>query len=409
VLILAVIAIIFAAVGLMAMTPEDRANLRDSAREALQPVAAEIARSRVATEPYRTALRARTRWAIAAPAIITVHLLIFARMVFGPLPVAHPEALIAWGANSGPLTTNGDWWRLVSALFVHASIFHLLADLAGLAGIARLIERLAGPLVLVGVYVMAGVIGGLVSLSESPLSVHVGASPAVFGIFGLLLALTAWSHYQRADLRVPLVVFRALAPTVAVFLLYSFAMKGLTAAPNLAGLLVGLGAGAFLGRDIGQGVPAARPAAIALGVVAVAAAGLAFTVRGIVDVRHEVLEVIAIEERTAAPYRAAVRKFTKGEVKAGALAEIITGTIMPELEAGRVKVAALTNVHEQQRPLVNDAQEYLRLRAESWRLRIEALRKSSTQMLRDADSTERASMQALERLRSRPFTLTVRT
>lgn len=408
-LILAVIAVIVAGVGLMAMTPDDRTRLRENVLQALQPFLDEFARSQAATEPFRAALRARTRWAVAAPILVALNVLVFARMVFGDLPVAHPETLIGWGANAGPLTTNGEWWRLVTALFVHASFVHLLADLAGLAVVARLIERMAGPLVLIGVYAAAGVAGGLVSLAEAPFHVYVGASASVFGLFGLLLALTAWSHLRRADLKVPLVVFRALAPTAVMFLVYTLAMKGLSSAPNLAGLLVGLGCGAALGRDIGHRAPQPRPSGLVFASLALASVAFAFTLRGVVDVRLDVLEVMALEDRTVEPYRAVVRKFTRGDVQARALTEMIATTIVPELEAGRAKVAALGQVMDEQRPLVNDADEYLRLRVESWQLRIEALRQGNTKILREADTTERASLQALERLRARRFTLIVRT
>ena len=112
---------------------------------------------------------------------------LFVWMAMAPGPIGSPETLVAWGGSIGPRTTNGEWWRLVTAPFVHTGFLALAANMIGLFQPARLLERLVGPLALVGVYVVAGMFATVVSLPRDPLGVTVGASGAVCGVYGLLL------------------------------------------------------------------------------------------------------------------------------------------------------------------------------------------------------------------------------
>jgi hypothetical protein len=78
-------------------------------------------------------------------------------------------------------------------------------------------------------------------------------------------------------------------------------------------------------------------------------------------------------------------------------------TILPELQAARVRVTALQRVPVAHQPLVIAATDYLKLRDESWRLRAEALSKANMRLLREADLRERASLLAFEQIRRSPL------
>jgi membrane associated rhomboid family serine protease len=404
-----VVLAVFGAVGFVATTPEDHSRALDTFKRHLQPVLDEIARARVATEPFRAALRLRTPWAIVAPTLIGIHVLVFVRLVLSDLPIGDPAALLAAGASVGPLTTNGEWWRLVTATFVHTGPLHLISDLAGLVLLGKLLERLLGSLTFACVYFAAGAISHVVNVSTDPLVVHAGASGAVFGIYGLLIAVATWGLIDRTGLRIPLVVFKSLAPTAALFLLYTMVTKGIFSAPHVTALVVGATCGFILTREIGERKPAQRPLAITMGAAVLVVVALALPVRGVKDIRPDIVPILGIEESTVSPYKKAVVKFTKGEVKAGVLADLISDTIIPELQAARTQLQALSGVLDQQRPFIDDAEEYLRLREASWRLRIDGLRKGSMQILREADTAERASLQALDRLKRRQFSLAVQS
>jgi hypothetical protein len=94
-----------------------------------------------------------------------------------------------------------------------------------------------------------------------------------------------------------------------------------------------------------------------------------------------------------------VAQFKLGTVSAEGLAQVIESKIAPELQAMQSRLKTLGRVPPEHQPLLAGAEEYLRLRDESWRLRAAALHKSSMPALRKADTAERASLEALERLK----------
>jgi hypothetical protein len=107
--------------------------------------------------------------------------------------------------------------------------------------------------------------------------------------------------------------------------------------------------------------------------------------------------VIALEKRTASAYETEVERFKKGRLTADALARVADG-IASEVSATRVSVSALTGVPKEHQPLVVNASEYLRLREESWRLRVEGLRAGRLQTLQRAGIQESEALRAFEKV-----------
>jgi hypothetical protein len=132
----------------------------------------------------------------------------------------------------------------------------------------------------------------------------------------------------------------------------------------------------------------------------VIAVAFAVPLRGLANVQPEIERVIEFEGRTAGAYDAAVIRFQKGRITAKALAELIDRTIRPELQANRARLKALGRVPSQHQPLIAGTEEYLRLRDEGWRLRADGLRKGSMVTLREAEKSERASLEALENVKA---------
>ena len=133
-----------------------------------------------------------------------------------------------------------------------------------------------------------------------------------------------------------------------------------------------------------------RPAHRLLGAVTAATAALvvaaAIPLRGIADIEPEIARVLEIEKRTVPEYRAAEARSMKSRTgaTATALADLIDAKIMPELQAERDRLAALRGVPREQQHLIADADEYVRLRSESWRLRAQGLRRTAAPVRRDA-------------------------
>ena len=94
-----------------------------------------------------------------------------------------------WGADYGVFVLQGDWWRLVTAMFVHAGVIHIGLNMWCLWNLGLLGEPLLGPIGLIATYLLTGLAGDLLSVAIHPQIVGVGASGAIFGIAGVLILL----------------------------------------------------------------------------------------------------------------------------------------------------------------------------------------------------------------------------
>jgi erythromycin esterase-like protein len=168
---------------------------------------------------------------------------------------------------------------------------------------------------------------------------------------------------------------------------------------ELAGFMAGFICGLVLASNAGEEKPSLARLAGTLGATVAIAMAAAYPLRGVADVRPEIARVVALEDQTATTYQKAVEQFKLGRLSADALAKQIDQSITPELRAASARLKTLGKVPAEHQPLVKDAEEYLRLRDESWRMRADALHRSNMPALRRADQTERASLEAFERIK----------
>ena len=148
----------------------------------------------------------RRSWAYAPATYILVGIncAVFLAMVFHHVSFLSPTSqdLFNWQANqSDAVLNNGEWWRVVTAMFVHVGIIHLATNMWCLWNLGLLGEPLIGPLGVFAAYILSGAAGNLLSvgvnmylftrspLSQADISVGAGASGAVFGIAGVLIVL----------------------------------------------------------------------------------------------------------------------------------------------------------------------------------------------------------------------------
>src|SRR5262249_46359573 len=118
----------------------------------------------------------------ATTALLAINVAVY---IAGLLPGFH---VAEWGANFGPLTVGGEYWRLVTAGFVHEELFHIAFNMWCLWSLGRLSERLFGKWQTFLIYLLTGVGGSLLSIAYDPMRAEVGASGAIFGIAVALLA-----------------------------------------------------------------------------------------------------------------------------------------------------------------------------------------------------------------------------
>ena len=101
-------------------TAEERLRLWRGALSLLLQLKKKVDLHRQEPEPFLDALRARAALPFVTIGLVGIHILAFAFVIVGGAALSDPEGLVAWGGNFGPRTTNGEWWRLVSAMFLHA-------------------------------------------------------------------------------------------------------------------------------------------------------------------------------------------------------------------------------------------------------------------------------------------------
>src|ERR1700675_1187956 len=180
--------------------------------------------------------------------------------------------LVRWGANVGVLTFSGEWWRLLTNVFVHGGLLHIAFNMWCLWNLGQLCESLYGRWTYAGVYLICGVGASLASAAWNPYRASVGASGAIFGLAGALIAAFKLGEFSvpRAALQGTL---RSLGAFVVYNLIFGAAMSGVDNAAHIGGLLTGLILGAVIALIAPQQEHAPRRLAIFLATSVALAAG----------------------------------------------------------------------------------------------------------------------------------------
>jgi len=172
------------------------------------------------------------------PLLIDINIVLFAIMVLSGANLLLPSnhILLQWGANFKPMTLDGQWWRLLTCCFLHIGILHLLMNMYALMYIGLLLEPYLGRLRFIVAYLLTGLASSLASLYWHDLTVSAGASGAIFGMYGIFLAMLTTKLIPK-EVRGPLL------SSIAVFVGYNLlaGMKsGIDNAAHIGGLISGL-------------------------------------------------------------------------------------------------------------------------------------------------------------------------
>jgi membrane associated rhomboid family serine protease len=153
--------------------------------------------------------------------------------------------LIAWGANVGALTLQGEWWRLLTNVFVHGGIIHIAFNMWCLWNLGQLCESLYGRWTYAAIYLICGLGASLASAAWHPSVPSVGASGAIFGLAGALITALKLGEFSvpRAALSGTL---RSLGAFVVYNLIFGFVLPGVDNTAHIGGLITGLIVGALI-------------------------------------------------------------------------------------------------------------------------------------------------------------------
>jgi len=179
---------------------------------------------------------------------------------------------LRWGANLGVLTLSGEWWRLLTCVFVHGGIIHIAFNMWCLWNLGALCESLYGRWTYVAIYLLCGVGASLASAAWHPYTPSVGASGAIFGLAGALLAALKLGEFSvpRPALSGTL---RSLGAFVVYNLIFGAIIPGIDNTAHIGGLVTGLIVGALIAFIAPQQDQAPRRFAVLLVAILALAGG----------------------------------------------------------------------------------------------------------------------------------------
>jgi rhomboid protease GluP len=138
----------------------------------------------------------------------------------------------------------GEWWRLVSPIFVHLGFAHLLFNSFSLVLFGPPLEKLLGKAKFIGLYLASGVFANIITYVIKPLTYsHVGASGAIFGLFGFYIAMILLkNHFITRESR------QIIIPIVVIGVIMTFMQSGINITAHIFGLIGGFVIGWISGK-----------------------------------------------------------------------------------------------------------------------------------------------------------------
>jgi membrane associated rhomboid family serine protease len=144
-------------------------------------------------------------------------------------------ALFASGAfhfGGAPMgVAHGEWWRMLTAAFLHYGPLHLGMNMYGLYIAGSLLEQVIGRWRFLGLYIAAGIAGSAGALWLEPNGATAGASGAIFGVFGALFVLERRRHIATGG---------QIAALIVLNLVFTFAVPGISVGGHIGGLIGGV-------------------------------------------------------------------------------------------------------------------------------------------------------------------------
>lgn len=184
-------------------------------------------------------------------------------LMFGPstdkLVKLGASVALAPGPDGGVIgIAAGQSWRILTAMFLHAGILHIGFNAYALWIIGTVVEQELGSVRFLLIYFVTGIVAGTASYAFGPDAVGVGASGAIFGVFGAFVAY----NYRRRHLALAMARLRAAVTILAINALLAASIPGIDWRAHVGGFLAGIVAGV---AAEGAGSPTARRTILVVG------------------------------------------------------------------------------------------------------------------------------------------------
>ncbi|MTW84063.1 rhomboid family intramembrane serine protease [Virgibacillus dakarensis] len=151
------------------------------------------------------------------------------------------QNLIDYGAKYNPAIMDGEWWRIVSSMFLHIGLLHLFMNMLALYYLGPGVERIYGSGRFIIIYFLSGIGAGLASFAMSA-NVSAGASGALFGLFGALLFFGL--NYKKIFLQT---MGKGILVLIAANIIFGFSVPQIDNSAHIGGLITGFIASALVG------------------------------------------------------------------------------------------------------------------------------------------------------------------
>lgn len=144
------------------------------------------------------------------------------------------------GMSINGLILEGEWWRIITAMFLHGGFMHILFNMFSLFLFGPELEKIAGKARFLAVYFLAGIGGGLATvLTQNMTYATVGASGALFGIFGAFGAILYRYRHSMPQLR------QVILPIIVISVILTFLQPNVNESSHIGGLATGFVIGMF--------------------------------------------------------------------------------------------------------------------------------------------------------------------
>jgi rhomboid protease GluP len=222
-------------------------DCRRSAALSIQSVSPQPTSVSRSDAPQFVVARPRVPVPIVTYALIAANVLVYLAMGLTGVSWTEPSIpdALRWGADFGPLSLSGQWWRLFTSTFVHFGIIHIAFNMWCLYSLGRSLEFLMGRKAFVATYVASGIAASAVSLCWRPMGVSAGASGAIFGIAG---AFASYVYLKRVALT-PASIGQ-IQKSLAIFIIYNLVWGAANGGVDNSAHIGGLLAGALLGAIV---------------------------------------------------------------------------------------------------------------------------------------------------------------